>query len=86
MSTNKPYEISAVEWKEILQVPEVRELFSPIDTPESAASFAYGVKFMFTSKSATEPYYGELFIIQGVSLSDKPIILVRKKGSLQLNS
>ncbi len=80
---NKPEEISIPEWKEIMQVPLVREGWgiADVDTPAQFADMVYGVKFAFTSGSPG--YVGDLYIIQGDALTgDAPIVLIRKNGRL----
>jgi len=81
---NKPIAISTQEWKEIMQLPEVRESWGIEDeTPEEFADMVYGVKFDFSSGSPG--YCGELYILQGDILTgDAPFILVRRGGALDL--
>ena len=84
VSMNKPLEISIDEWKEIMQVPEVRESWGIEDeTPEEFADMVYGVKFEFMSGSPG--YVGDIFILQGDTLTgDSPFVLLRHKGVLTL--
>jgi len=79
---NKPLEISIEEWKEIMQVSEVRESWGLEDeTPEQFADIVYGVKFEFTSGSPG--YAGDIFILQGDYLTaDPPFVLLRRGGVL----
>jgi hypothetical protein len=81
---NKPFEISIAEWKEIMQVPEIREAWGIEDdeTPEQFADMAYGVKFKF-SPGMAPGYVGDIYIVQGDALGE-PISLLRKDGKLQL--
>jgi hypothetical protein len=81
MDKSRPIEISAEEWKEILQVSAVRENWG-IEKNESVDDFrsmVYGVKFNFVSGGPG--YVGDLFIIQGDTL-EKPLLLIRKDGAL----
>ena len=79
---NKPLEISLAEWKEIMQMPEIRESWGiENETPEQFADMVYGVKFIFTSGSPG--YIGDLYILQGDTLTgDSPLVLVRRRGAL----
>jgi hypothetical protein len=79
---NKPLKISFAEWKEIMQMPEIRESWGiENETPEQFADMVYGVKFKFTSGSPG--YVGDLYILQGDTLTgDSPLILVRRQGTL----
>jgi hypothetical protein len=80
---NKPQEISMPEWKEIMQLPVVRDAWRIEDneTPEQFADMVYGVKFAFTSGGPG--YVGDLYILQGDALSDAvPMSLIRKNGKL----
>jgi hypothetical protein len=81
---NKPIEISIGEWKEIMQVPEVRESWGlENETPEGFADMVYGVKFKFVSGSPG--YIGDIFILQGDYLTgDAPFLLIRRHGQLVL--
>jgi hypothetical protein len=81
---NKPQELSISEWKEIMQVPEVRESWGPEnETPEQFADMVYGVKFEFTSGGPG--YVGDIFILQGDYLTgDPPFVLLRREGQLTL--
>jgi hypothetical protein len=77
---NKPLEISIVEWKEIMQVPEVKESWGIQDgeKPEDFADMVYGVKFNF--QSGSPGYVGELYILQGdVLTGDAPFLLIRDR-------
>jgi hypothetical protein len=78
---NKPQEISTAEWKEIMQVPVVRESWGLGDdeTPEEFADMVYGVKFDFAS--GTPGYVGDLYVLHGDALGE-PITLIRKDGKL----
>lgn len=78
---NKPQEISIAEWKEIIQVPEVRELWGIEDeTPEEFSNTVYGAKFDF--ESGGPGYVGDLYMLYGDAISGVPVILIRKAGRL----
>jgi hypothetical protein len=81
---NKPLEISLAEWKEIMQVPEIRESWGIEDheTPEQFADMVYGVKFRF-SPGMAPGYMVDLYILQGDALGE-PMTLLRKDGRLIL--
>jgi len=78
MNSNRPLEISLAEWKEIVQVPEVREGWGLTDdeTPEVFAEMVYGVKFAF--QSGGPGYVGDLYILQGETLQP-PLLLIKSK-------
>lgn len=79
---NKPRDISAVEWQEIINVPQVREgwgLFYEEKAEDFAAS-VYGAKFNFISGSPG--YCGDVYILLGDALS-APMLLYRKNGKLE---
>jgi hypothetical protein len=80
---NKPLEISPAEWKELMQVPEIRESWG-IDgeTPEEFADMAYGVKFNF-SAGIMPGYVGDLYVLVGDSIGET-MSLIRKDGKLLL--
>jgi len=79
---NKPLEISLEEWKEIMQVPAIRESWGiqEDETPEQFASMVYGVKFKFSPVMAPG-YMGNLYILQGDALGE-PMSLIRSAGKL----
>jgi len=71
------------EWKEIIQLPVVRDAWGIQDdeTPEHFADMVYGVKFAFTSGGPG--YVGDLYILQGDALSEvAPMALIRKNGKV----
>ncbi len=81
----KPQEISLTEWKEILQLPEIRDAWGIEDdeTAEQFASVVYGAKFDFVSGGPG--YFGDLYVLQGDALTgDAPMVLIRKDGVLVL--
>jgi hypothetical protein len=79
---NKPQEISPEEWKEIMQLPPIRESWGldEHETPEGFADMVYGVKFHFVSGGPG--YVGDLFILYGDALSGEPMTLIRRDGKL----
>jgi hypothetical protein len=81
---NKPQELSIAEWREIMQLPEVRESWGLQDdeTPEHFSDIAYGVKFHFSSGIAPG-YVGDMYILSGDALGE-PFTLIRYEGKLQL--
>ena len=78
---NKPHELTAAEWKEIMLVPEIQESWGleENETPEQFANMAYGVTFDFVSGGPG--YVGELYILHGDALGE-PFTLIRKDGRL----
>ena len=78
---NKPQDISAVEWVEIMQLPAIREAWGldEHETPEAFADMVYGVKFHFVSGGPG--YVGDLFILHGDALGE-PMTLIRRDGKL----
>lgn len=77
----KPLEISPSEWKEIIQLPVVRESWGLEDeTPEQFADLVYGVKFKF-SAGMMPGYVGDLYILHGDALGE-PITIIREDGKL----
>lgn len=79
---NKPQEISIEEWKELMQVSEVKESWGLEDdeTPENFADMVYGVKFHY---SGGPGYNGDLFILHGDAMGE-PFTLIREHGKLVL--
>ncbi len=79
---NKPQEISIAEWKEIIQLPVIKESWGLEDdeTPERFSDMVYGVKFDFLSGGPG--YVGDLYILYGDALSGEPIVLIREDGKL----
>jgi len=78
---NKPQEISIAEWKEIMNLPVIRESWGleSDETPEQFADMVYGVKFDFAS--GAPGYVGDLYILHGDALGE-PMVLIRRDGSL----
>ena len=78
--SNKPIEITLPEWKEIVQLPVIRESWGLEDeTSEQFADLVYGVKFEFASGGPG--YVGDLYILHGDALSE-PMTLLRRAGGL----
>lgn len=79
MNTPKP--LSNAEWREIIDVPEVKESWGLAgnETPEEFADSAYGVKFDFASGGPG--YVGEMYLLSGDALGE-PFTLIRKEGKL----
>ena len=77
---NKPLEISTAEWKEIMEMPAIRESWGIEDdeTPEQFADMVYGVKFHYSGGTG---YNGDLFILHGDAMGE-PFTLVRDHGKL----
>jgi len=77
---NKPQEISMAEWKEIIQLPVVRESWGlEKETAEEFAAMVYGVKFDFVSGGPG--YVGDLYVLQGDALGE-PMTIIREHGKL----
>jgi hypothetical protein len=78
---NKPQKISLSEWKEIIQIPVIRESWGLDDEPpDQFADMAYGVKFNFFPSSGPG-YAGDLYILHGDALGE-PMTLIRRDGKL----
>ena len=78
---NQPLPISLAEWKEIIEIDAIREMWGleKDTTPEEFSDMVYGVKFDFISGSPG--YFGDLFILQGDYLTgDPPVMLTRDKA------
>ena len=80
---NKPFEISAAEWQEIIQVPQVRDSWGlgGDETAEEFSKMIYGVKFEFVSGGPG--YVGDLYILHGDSFGGPPVVLMRNEGALR---
>ena len=71
------------EWKEVMQLSEVREAWGLQDeTPEQFADMAYGVKFNF-SPGIAPGYIGDLYILHGDALGE-PMTFIREGANLVL--
>jgi hypothetical protein len=79
MEDTRPHQLTSAEWEEVMAVPEVKESWGIEANELSPADFAnqvYGAKFNFVSGSPG--YVGELFILQGDTLTgDAPLVLRR---------
>jgi hypothetical protein len=77
---NKPIEISLPEWKEIMQVPEVKESWGLEggETPGQFADMVYGVKVYY---SGGPGYNGDLYLLHGDAMGE-PFTLLRENGKL----
>ncbi len=84
MTDTSPKAITNEEWREIMQVQEVKESWGLADeTPEEFAASVYAAKFDFVSGSPG--YVGDLYIIQGdVLTGDAPFVLARHDGALRV--
>jgi hypothetical protein len=84
MTDMTPYPLSPAEWQQIIAVPEVRAAWGIEDDekPSDFAAMVYAVKFKFVSGSPG--YIGDIYILQGDTLTgDPPMVLRRAKdGSL----
>lgn len=80
MSDNNPRIITSAEWREIVELPEVREAWGLADeTPEEFANKVYGAKFDF--QSGGPGYCGDLYLLQGDALiGELPMVLTRDRG------
>ncbi len=79
---NTPKALSIEEWKEIMDIPEVRESWglSGSETPEEFADMVYGVKFHFVPMTGPA-YVGDLYILSGDAIGE-PFTLIRKDKKL----
>jgi hypothetical protein len=78
MSDMNPYPLTQAEWKEIRDIPVVRDAWGTEDNEDLAvlSSQIYAVKFNFVSGGPG--YVGDLFILQGDALTgDQPFVLRR---------
>jgi hypothetical protein len=82
MDDTKPYPLTKAEWKEIMEIPVVRESWGIENdmTPVDFSAQVYAAKFNFVSGSPG--YVGDLFILQGDG-GEAPLVVHRdKKGKL----
>jgi hypothetical protein len=81
MEDTKPYPLTKAEWKEIMEIPDIRDSWG-IDKDTTLADFSaevYAAKFKFISGSPG--YVGDLFILQGSHLTgDAPFVLRRDEN------
>ena len=77
----KPYPLTQAEWKEISEIPTIRESWGLEDGEgaEALASRVYAAKFKFVSGSPG--YVGDLFILQGDALGE-PMSVIRRDGKM----
>lgn len=83
MNNSNPISVSNEEFREILDVTEVREGWglSDDDGPELARNIIYAAKFDFVS--GFPGYVGDVFVLLGDSL-ESPVVLIRDEtGALQ---
>lgn len=83
---NDPIRISVSEWREILDVPSIRQMWAlePDATVEGFESAVYGVRFNFMSGSPG--YCGDLYILQGDHLTGHPpVVLIRNQDLKIIN-
>jgi hypothetical protein len=86
MHINKPQDISAIEWKEIMDYPPIQaEWKRSNETIEQFSSMLYVAKFKFTSGDHTSGYNGDVYFIHSSTLGGNfPLVLCRDDdGSLQ---
>ena len=86
MEDTRPYHLTPAEWKEIMADQTIRESWG-IDDGTTIVDFSaqvYAAKFNFVSGGPG--YVGELFVLQGDTLTgDSPMVLRRgNKGELIL--
>jgi hypothetical protein len=84
MQDTKPHPLTSAEWKEIMTIPVIRESWG-IDDETTLSEFSsqvYAARFDFISGSPG--YVGDLFILQGDTLTgDAPMVVLRDQhGSL----
>ena len=78
MEDTKPYSLSPAEWREIMTIPVIRESWGIEDSTSMSdfSSQVYAARFDFVSGSPG--YVGDLFILQGDTLTgDAPFVLRR---------
>ena len=75
-----PHALTPAEWNEIAQMPAIRESWGLQENEggEALSPLVYAAKFNFVSGSPG--YVGELFVLQGDTLTgDAPFVLVRSR-------
>jgi hypothetical protein len=78
----KPIEISISEWQEIAQLEEIKRWQGNLGSiPEVLAKKVYGVKFDFIGDGSG--YVGDMFILQGKEIENRPKIFIKVHGKLQ---
>jgi len=78
MHDRNSHNLTEAEWKEIADLPVIRESWGleESEDPLVFASYVYAAKFNFISGSPG--YVGDVYIIQGDSLTE-PMVLRRDK-------
>jgi hypothetical protein len=80
---NAPMRIGYSEWREIMEIPAVKESWGLTDeTVQQFAAMVYGVKFHF--QSGTPGYVGDLYILHPDELVGAVWVLTRRGGKLDL--
>jgi hypothetical protein len=81
MEDTKPYSLSPAEWLEIMTVPVIRESWGIEDSTSMSdfSSQVYAAKFDFVSGSPG--YVGDLFILQGDTLTGDAPFVLRRDGA-----
>ncbi len=81
---NQPHSISQREWREIINLPEVQELWGLTDeTAEQFSNSNYGVKFDYVTGGPD--YSGDIFLLMDDALGAiPPIVLGRNDGKLEV--
>lgn len=79
---NTPKSLSVEEWKEIMEIPAIKESWglSGDESPAEFADMVYGAKFDFTPMTGPG-YVGDLYILSGDALGE-PFTLIRKDNKL----
>lgn len=75
-----PHALTEAEWKELASIPQIRESWGLGDEQggEDLSSLIYAAKFNFVSGGPG--YIGDLFILQGDTLTgDAPFVLIRNR-------
>jgi hypothetical protein len=78
MEDTEPHSLSSAEWQEIMTIPVIRESWGIEDSTSMSdfSSQVYAARFDFVSGSPG--YVGDLFILQGDTLTgDAPFVLRR---------
>ena len=83
MLNHEPMQLSDIEWREIIAIPQVREGWGLADDAslDEFKSLVYGVKFDYITGGPG--YAGDLYLIQDDSLQS-PLAFTRRNGALTL--
>ena len=75
---NQPYPITKAEWKEIASLDSVREVWGLEDEadPLEFESHVYGARFNFFSGGPG--YVGDIYVLQGDALSERPPLVLQR--------